>query len=514
MKGLVKRLVFAACPPVRRLREERDHFAAVLAERYPARRESPDPVAINVSTDAIDFKSMPPVTGRDGKPILQPPLYLFPAPHLFLPLNVRIDPSLASRPHLNILLPSTRAMDSSGGPNTAYILAAELVRAGVPLRIVAVNTPIDRDSSAIRAHIARLSGAPVELVNAIELADGHDRGRALPLGENDVFLATAWWTAQMLKYLLPRFRSSRFAYLIQDYEPNLHPISSNSVLALETYDMDYLPVVNSRLLYDHFVTDRVGRFANPEFTRAACWLEPSVDRELYHPTQNVSHPGGKRRLLFYTRPGASRNLFELGIAALMHAIAEGTLKPEEWEFHATLTGIEGACPRVRLSSDGAAILTPLPLQQLSAWAVEMQRTDVLLSLIWSPHTSYPPLEAAACGALVVTNTCGVKTAQRLHDISPNILGAVPTIEGIAKALATAALRTGDWTARVAGASLGLPATWQQSFQPVLPRLLDFLQAEGISPSTLDTDVPRPSTSPWQRIHHFKQSDANHAANVS
>ena len=322
------------------------------------------------------------------------------------------------------------------------------------------------------------------MVDAIELVDAHDRNRATPLGENNVFFATAWWTAQMVKYLLPRFCRRRFAYLVQDYEPNLHPISSNSVLALETYSLDYFPVVNSRLLFDHFVADRVGRFADPDFVREGCWFEPAVDRGLYHPAETAPPPESERRLLFYTRPSAPRNLLELGVAALMRLVGEGVLKPEQWDFHATVTGIEGSCRPVRLSADGAATLIPLALHKLSDWAAEMRRTDVLLSLIWSPHTSYPPLEAAACGALVVTNTCGVKTAERLRAISSNIVPAAPTIEGIADALATAAARAGDRAGRLRGARLGVPATWHQSLQPVLPRLLDFLQAEGISAAPL------------------------------
>ena len=157
MKALVKRLALAVCPPLRRLREERDRCAAEL---HAMRRSNCGPFSAEFSNDTVHFDCLlPPVAGRDGKPIPHPPLFLFPPPHLFLPLNVRIDPALASCPRLNILLPSTRATDSSGGPNTAYILAAELARAGVPLRIVAVNTPADADSAPIRAHIARISGA-------------------------------------------------------------------------------------------------------------------------------------------------------------------------------------------------------------------------------------------------------------------------------------------------------------------------------------------------------------------
>lgn len=464
-------------------RAERD---AARAERDAARKTISGPFSTETASTTLQFDAqLPPEIDRAGKPLFHPAELLFP-PHFFRPLNVRIDPTLVDAPRLNILLPSTSAAHNSGGPNTAYLLAAELAQAGIPLRIVAVNIPTDPDSTAIRAHIARISGVSTDVVDRIELVDGHNRKTAVVLGENDVFLATAWWTAQMVKYLVPRFRNSRFIYLIQDYEPNLHPISANSLLALETYDLDYWPVVNSRLLFDHFVAERVGRFADPAFVREGCWFEPAVDRKLYYPEARAADRVGKRRLLFYTRPDAPRNLLELGVAALMRLLDQGRLKPEEWEFYSTHTGIGGSCRPVRLTTDGAATLVPLALHALPTWAAEMRRTDVVLSLIWSPHTSYPVLEGAASGAMVVTNTCGVKTAERLRQISENIVAGAPTIEGIAAALATAAERAEDLAARVAGTQIGLPPTWAQSLGGIVPQLVEFLQTAGLTSAGAST----------------------------
>lgn len=468
-------------------RAERD---AMRAERDAARQTIYGPFSTDTSGELLRFDSaLAPVADRAANLIWHPAELSFP-PYFFRPLNVRIDPELGAAPRLNLLLPSTSAAHNSGGPNTAYLLAAELARAGVPLRIIAVNNPADADSSAIRAHIVRLSGVPAEVVGRIEFVDGHNRAAAVVLGENDVFLATAWWTAQMLKYLLPRFRHPRFIYLIQDYEPNLHPISTNSMLALETYDLNYFPVVNSRLLYDHFVAERVGRFADAEFAREGCWFEPAVDRTLYYPVAPEEGVRAKRRLLFYARPDAPRNLLELGVAALMRLLQQGVLSAQEWEFFSTQTGIGGSCRPVSLSVRGDAILTPLPLQQLSNWAAEMRRTDIVLSLIWSPHTSYPVLEGAASGAMVVTNTCSVKTASRLQEISRNILAGRPTIEGVADAIAAAAVQSRNAAARVAGAQMGLPGTWRESFGQTVPRLLEFLQASGVSAAAPAAETAR------------------------
>ena len=463
----------------RRLLEAADAArVAAIAERDAVRQALDGPFSSAISHDPLHFASwQEPPTSRDGEPIFHPPEFLFP-PHFFRPLRWRIASGLAAVPRLNLLLPSTSAAHNSGGPNTAYLLAAALARAGVPIRFIAVNKA-DASSDAIRAHVARLASLPARIARSLSFVDANGPDTVVEVGEHDVFAATAWWTAQMLKYVLPRVRTSRFLYLVQDYEPNLHPISTNALLALETYGMDCLPIVNSRLLYDHFVTEGIGRFRDADFAREACWFEPSVDRALFHPAPAAPPAGRKRRLLFYARPDVPRNLLELGLAALMRVIEMGALRAHEWEFRATATGTGGACRPIHLTASGSAVLEPLELFDLPTWAGAMRETDIVLSLIWSPHTSYPVLEGAASAALVVTNTCGVKSAERLRALSRNIIAGTPTIEGIASAICGALARVPDRAARLADADMNLPATWADSFAPALPRLLGFLEQAGL-----------------------------------
>ena len=101
----------------------------------------------------------------------------------------------------------------------------------------------------------------------------------------------------------------------------------------------------------------------------------------------------------------------------------------------------------------------------------MRESDILLSLMLSPHPSYPPLEMAACGGLVVTTTFANKSASALAAMSPNIIGVAATIEDVAAGLAAAAARLDDWPARLRGAAIDLPATWAESFDDILPGLL-------------------------------------------
>ena len=372
------------------------------------------------------------------------------------PLNIRLDPALAAKPRLNVLLPGLAMHCMSGGPNTALSLAYRMAAHGVPVRYVATGIPPDPDHRPLWRHIMGLAGIH-ERFDHVEVVTGHDRSRPLPLGENDVFLATAWWTAQQAKSALPLMRCKKLLYLVQDFEPGLHAFSSHYALALDTYELDCYAIVNHRLLYDYFVAERVGRFGDPAFQSRCIVLDPAVDRAHFHPGARAA--AGPRTLLFYARPNtAMRNLFELGVVALDAASARGAFDGADWR----LLGIGDSFAPIRLS--GGREIRSLPWMGFADYASRMRTADVLLSLMLSPHPSYPPLEMAASGGLVVTNVFGTKTAERLAELSPNILAARPSVESIADAVARAVARAG----RQPDGALSAPASWDESFAPVLP----------------------------------------------
>jgi hypothetical protein len=95
----------------------------------------------------------------------------------------------------------------------------------------------------------------------------------------------------------------------------------------------------------------------------------------------------------------------------------------------------------------------------------------------SPHTSYPVLEMAACGGLVVTNSFACKTAERLRRISPNIIAAHLTIEGIEAALVDAATRVAAASYDRA-APLALPGTWEESMGRVAGKVAQVVSEWG------------------------------------
>lgn len=125
-------------------------------------------------------------------------------------------------------------------------------------------------------------------------------------------------------------------------------------------------------------------------------------------------------------------------------------------------------PDIKLSDN--VTITCKPWLTFDEYAKMMRSADVLLSLMLSPHTSYPPLEIAACGGIAVTNTLADKTTERLSNISQNIIGVLPTVEGIAEGLECAISRIHADNQSFEG--VNMPSSWEESFSKAIPKGLD------------------------------------------
>ena len=391
--------------------------------------------------------------------------------HLSAPLNVELADALAVRPRINVLLPSLRLKHMSGGPNTALLLAALLAEKGEHIRLIACDAPAEGEEAALFPHMDGLLQRPV-IRDRFELVDGFDRTEPIAIGVNDLFFATAWWTAQIAKYALQKCVCKSFVYLIQDFEPILHEGSTFQARALETYGLSHIPIINTRLLLDHLVREGAGRYADPAFSEEALWFDPALDRRHYFPDPRNRERRGKKVLLFYARPTvARRNLFELGVVALRQAVAAGAIDKDNWEVWA----MGERLPPVALGN--GVYLNPLPWMNFDAYAERVRTADLMLSLMLSPHPSYPPLEMAASGKLVVTNSFSVKTRERMSALSPNIIVADPSAESVAMALENAAgrINAGLPSYDPTGA-ISLPSSWDESLKDVVPVLLQRIHA--------------------------------------
>lgn len=381
------------------------------------------------------------------------------------PLAARVDERLAGTiPTVNLLVPSLRREHLSGGPNTALNLAARLAQRGVPVRCLSTDWPIDDQPAWLDRHLCDLLGTS-EAPRNLTWHSAHDAGRPVSVGAHDIVLATAWWTAQQARPLFQSHAGLRLWYLVQDFEPGLYAWSTQSALAMETYGWPGLHIYCGELLRDHFEAERVGPFAAQAAGRAVPHLmfEPAVDDRLFHAREISEDRPRRRRFVFYARPSAPRNLYELGLVALRRAVDRGAFR-DGWE----LWFMGEKIPAVDLGH--GVTIQPAPWADYAAYAAFLRESSVGLSLMLSPHPSYPPLELAACGATVVTNTFGVKTVERLAAISPNIVAVAPEIEALTDALVNAA--AGRATTPAVQLGIDIPRNWQAAFELVLNGLVN------------------------------------------
>ncbi len=370
------------------------------------------------------------------------------------PLHVRIEPGLS--PALNVLQPVLSPDAMTGGPNTIVLLAALAAEAGIPVRIVTNRVGHRPDPAWFAGHVASLLGRPPP--PGLQVVTGSDPAAPAAVGADDLWLATHWTTVQGIRPVLPRMRRRWFLYLVQDFEPGFYAWSSNYALALETYGMPHRAAINEAFLAEHLREQGPGLYADPRFLDAHCRVfEPAVDRRLFHPPKAAQAPAMPRRLLFYARPTNAHNMLGLGLQALRAAIEQGAF-PGEWEF-ASIGG-RGSLPAMALG--GGRTLRPAPWASYAGYADSLRQADILLCPMLSPHTSYPVLEMAACGGMVVTNTYGPKTAGALGALSPAILGVAPTVQGLVDGLRAAVAQCGG----VRLDCLTLGADWDQALRPV------------------------------------------------
>jgi hypothetical protein len=378
-----------------------------------------------------------------------------------VPLNLRIDPALQATPTLNVLIPALTPAGMSGGPNTAIQIAGRMAAAGVPVRLVSIDAAAAPDATVL-AHVASLTGL-ARLPN-LSIVCHADRTRPLTIGASDVFFATAWWSAQMVKLALPVTGPRRFLYQIAEFEPALYPASSEFALALETYSLDFHGLICESLIGDYLRDHAIGRFAEPGFIERCAVFEPAVDRTRFHPEP---HPREPRRLLFYCRPTkARRNLSELGLHALRRAVTDGVFDGALWE----MLFIGEDLPALALGK--GLVIRAAPWLGYDEYAALLRRSDVLLSLMLSPHTSYPPLEFAACGGIAIHNSYATKTAARLAALSPDIVAVEPTVDGIVAGL-RAAVAALDRPRPAAPSQL--PASWDDALRETVPKAVQMFR---------------------------------------
>ena len=350
-------------------------------------------------------------------------------------------------PRVTVVTDSVSSNSFFGGVGTAVLFATKLaLDKNARLRIVTLN---DEAHGENVSRLQKLHGLGWQDNIDFHYADrGH---KAIPVSEGECFVSTSWWSTRQLQRTVD---PSQITYLLQEDERMFYPFGDARRLCestLQSEDLRY--VVNSRLLFQHLCDTGLSHLA-----QRGTWFEPAFPGALYYRRQR--REGERKRFFFYARPHHPRNLYYLGIEVLEHAVESGLFDPNEWEIIAVGSQLEN----FRFSRGiGTRVLRDLPW---SEYARLIRSVDAGLSLMYTPHPSYPPLDLAACGAVVVTNSFGPK--QTLESYSENIICKEPTVaslvEGVEEALQ---LLSSSSLVEKRYETSKLNRDWHTAFQPVM-----------------------------------------------
>lgn len=325
---------------------------------------------------------------------------------------------------LNLVITSMNKKDIFGGIKTAldfFLGFCEFLNA--EKRILILNYAINPDDVLLPDGFKLWNKDSAETSNV--LIDISDRKQAIPIGCNDVFVTTFWNTTYCILELNNWFeknfhKSLPIIYFIQDYEPGFYSWSSRFVLAESTYkDNRIIPVFNSFSLAEYFKNHNYAFKTSYVFHPK---LNPTLKTFLGN---KLPYNQRKNQILIYGRPFNQRNCFELILMALNEWYVKSPLAKDFTVYSA------GADFPQILFTSGLQVhnLGKLSLEDYSKFLGE---TKIGISLMASPHPSYPPLEMATFGIKVITNCFFNKD---ISDFNKNIVSLpVCNISSIVNAL--------------------------------------------------------------------------------
>jgi len=195
-------------------------------------------------------------------------------------------------------------------------------------------------------------------------------------------------------------------YFIQDYEPGFYQWSSRYLMANSTYknDVRTIGVFNSKMLYSFF------KKHDYSFEQEY-YFDPVLNEKLRNNLLDNYMPSRKKQLIVYGRPSVPRNAYELILDSLQLWTAVQS-DIQEW----SIISIGELHPDITLQN--GAVLKSLGKLTLDEYAIFMKETYMAISLMVSPHPSYPPLEMSTFGVRVITNNYDNKN---LSDFNENII---------------------------------------------------------------------------------------------
>ena len=334
------------------------------------------------------------------------------APYLPHCAGYLAQPSDVMRPRFNLLIPTADMSRAYAGVATGlevFQAIRQVLGASWDGRIIATDMDFGPGFVPPEGYAVAGLDAPDAAGHDVALAGVHRRFGPMNLRAGDVFMATAWWTALQARGLIKQQQDiwgqapGKFAYLVQDYENGFQAWSTAWALADGTYrDAErVLPIFNTRILRDFF-------YENGYPLRGPA-LDPALNATFAKAMER--NTAKEKLVLLYARPHAERNC--LSFIDMMVAAARAR-DPELWRDWRFLAIGEDFNANALKCNSGIEVLGRLTLEEYAKLA---SRAALGVSLMVSPHPSYPPLEMAAAGVRVLTNSYAGKDLSQLH---PNI----------------------------------------------------------------------------------------------
>ena len=329
-----------------------------------------------------------------------------------------------SEKRINLLVPSINPEHVFGGISTALKFFEKLIEeSGYCSRIILTDATPSR--TALKQYKDKYTyvKASKDSDARHQIVGYSDRYmQSIPVSENDYFMFTGWWTAYCAQEAYLEFtketgiKPNKFINFIQDYEPGFYPWSSRYLLADSTYRNEYpqLAVFNSKLLHEFFIQNGYSFYKEYEF-------DPVLNGKLKEILEkNFGKVNKKKQILVYGRPSVDRNAFSIVVSSLKKWV-ENQKDIEDWEI---LSAGEYHLPVDLGRGKELVSVGKLTIEQ---YAQTMLDTYAGISLMSSPHPSYPPLEMSVFGIKVITNNYSNKDLSSFNSNITSVASASPSV---------------------------------------------------------------------------------------
>jgi O-antigen biosynthesis protein len=334
----------------------------------------------------------------------------------FLFSDLRSIPDESDTPRLNVLVPSLSIKSTFGGVSTLIELPLmvhlqHLKAAGWRMRYICLGPRIQDDSDNVA--IKYLRRHSVNDVTIEYTSEGPTK-----VGAKDLFMGSMWQHFYDSEPLRARVKelsgvSRPYVSMIQDYEAGFFPWSSAYMLAQSLYAQENQVIVVNSLELANFYQQQ----GHPT-SKGMSAFAPVMNDRLREILFKAPTPPKKKQILYYGRPNDRRNCFHLVKTAIERWSHE---HPNAKDWEVISVGAEHS-PLSLSSGVRQRVLGKLTLDE---YGQRLHEASVGMSLMASPHPSYPPLEMAYFGAITLTNNFAGKDLSAWHgnfrcltDLSP------------------------------------------------------------------------------------------------